>query len=222
MENTQKSSETNTTYGDINAKEVAPAALSVPLEETQGLSDWASTTLDALGPVINTPYPVDKLTDTDASTESNAPDEVNDIQKNHIEEQTSDDTHIELITINKQAATVTYITRKENQDVPGAYVDNSEEFVQGEPSTLFQDAKYVRDMVAETLDHDAQYVKDVTAGAFESARGYAVKTGEAVGGYLPQSVTAYLRKHTLSDSISLTLMTLSCIPNNDTTPVHRL
>ena len=108
---------------------------------------------------------------------------------------------------------MTYITRKENQDIPGAYFGTEEELIQGEPSTLFQDAQYVRDMVAETLDHDAQYVKGVTAGAFESARGYAVKTGEAVGGYLPQSVAAYLRKHALAHSI---------FPHTDDTQLYPL
>ena len=97
----QETSSTNATLNDTKTNEIAPTTLSAPVEESQGSSEWASTTLDALGPVINTPYPVDKLTDTDASTESNVPDEVNVIQKNHFEEQTSDDTHIELITINK-------------------------------------------------------------------------------------------------------------------------
>lgn len=90
--------------------------------------------------------------------------------------------------------------------MPGAYIDTTEDAAQGESSTLLQDAQYVRDMVTETLDHDAQYVKDITAGALEKARDYASKTGEAVGGYLPQSVAAYLRKYTLLDSISPTLM----------------
>ncbi|KJA26657.1 hypothetical protein HYPSUDRAFT_36374 [Hypholoma sublateritium FD-334 SS-4] len=177
MENTQKDSETNTKSSDINVKEIAPTTLSVPLEETQGSSDWASTTLDALGPVINTPYPADKATDTDAPEESTVPDE---------------------------APAVTYITSKENQDIPGAYLGSAEELIQGEPSTLFRDAQYVRDMVAETLDHDAQYVKGVTAGAFESARGYAVKTGEAVGGYLPQSVAAYLPVSPITSQLQYT------------------
>ena len=55
------------------------------------------------------------------------------------------------------------------------------------------------------VQHDIQYVKDTAISAFQSAKEYIptsvedVKhlmenTGDTVGGYLPQSVTAYLRQ----------------------------
>jgi hypothetical protein len=61
-----------------------------------------------------------------------------------------------------------------------------------------------------------QYVKDTAIGAIQSAKEYVstlasvedVKrlmenTGDTVGGYLPQSVTAYLPQHTTADNVSL-------------------
>ena len=87
----QETSSTNATLNDTKTNEIAPTTLSAPVEESQGSSEWASTTLDALGPVINTPYPADKATDTDAPEESTVPDEVNAIQRNRLEELISDD-----------------------------------------------------------------------------------------------------------------------------------
>ena len=54
------------------------------------------------------------------------------------------------------------------------------------------------------LQQDVLYVKDVAIGALQSAKGYVPTSvedvkrlienaGDTVGGYLPQSVTAYLR-----------------------------
>ncbi|KAF8200177.1 hypothetical protein BJ912DRAFT_623643 [Pholiota molesta] len=49
-----------------------------------------------------------------------------------------------------------------------------------------------KDTTTTAPDRDAQYVKDATTSAAETVRDYASRTGEAVGGYLPDNVAAYL------------------------------
>ena len=80
MDNAQETSSTNATLNDTKTNEIAPTTLSAPVEESQGSSEWASTTLDALGPATDIPYLADGVADTDAAAKSNALEEVNDIQ----------------------------------------------------------------------------------------------------------------------------------------------
>jgi hypothetical protein len=51
-----------------------------------------------------------------------------------------------------------------------------------------------KDTTTTAPDRDVQYVKDATTSAAETVRDYASRTGEAVGGYLPDNVAAYLRE----------------------------
>jgi len=44
------------------------------------------------------------------------------------------------------------------------------------------------------VQQDVQYAKDAAWSALETARGYAQNAAETAGGYLPASVSAYLRE----------------------------
>ena len=80
MDNEQENSSTNATSNDIKTDEIAPTTLTVLTQESQGSSEWASRTLDALGPAIDIPYPADGVNNTDAAAESYASEEVNNTQ----------------------------------------------------------------------------------------------------------------------------------------------
>ncbi len=80
MDNSQDTLSANATSNDIKTNDIAPTTLSVPVEESQGSSDWASTTLDALGPATDIPYPADGINNTDTAVELNSLEKVNSIQ----------------------------------------------------------------------------------------------------------------------------------------------
>lgn len=63
------------------------------------------------------------------------------------------------------------------------------------PGDLFPGAfpkvKYVQ---PSSLNQDADYVKEAASNALETAKEYVYSASEVVGGYLPKSVAAYFRE----------------------------
>lgn len=210
---TPKSPKVKTSIVDEDAARLS----SSPVAEDS--SEWASTTLEALGPVVETQYPPDSLpligeTEVFGAVEKNPTVTLAEFQPSSkpevlksVEEQP---TLAEFAASNEpeafksvekspdyaefgasygQPKTSTVATTP-GLHIPGSYPGMSSKNT--ESSTIAEDAQHIRDMLTETLDHDAHYVKEATANALEKARNYASRTGEAVSGYLPPGMAAYL------------------------------
>lgn len=131
----------------LNPPLLSPKITDRPVGEPA--SDWASSTLDALGP-------------TNIST--------------NVEDQIAS-----------------------NPTTPGLHVPGAFPGPYPKSSAVQQDVQYVKDKAISAL----QSAKDYMSTSVGDVKRLIENTGDTVGGYLPQSVTAYLRSLSFSSNQAL-------------------